>query len=78
MTLDAMIEQAKKQQDLTGNPKAAVSFFIPGKWPNNGDKKRLFGRSGPLGRCIAEYENDVLVVFEADVVIAACEKAKGA
>ena len=74
MTPGEMILAAKKQQDLTGKKDAAVSFMIPGKWPERGDKKRLAGRKGPLGNCAAEYEDAVLCIFKADEVIAFAAK----
>ncbi len=69
MTPGEMILAAKRQQDRTGKKDAAVSFVIPGKWPDNGDRKRLAGRKGPLGQCMAEYEDAVLCLFKADEVI---------
>lgn len=69
MTVTDMIASAKTQQDLTGNPAADVAFVIPGKWPDGGDRKRLLGRRGPYGQCVAEYEDAVLCVFKADEVI---------
>lgn len=68
-----MIIAAKKQQNLTGNVKADVAFVIPGKWPK-GDRKRLCGRAGPYGKCMAEYEDAVLCLFAADEVIAFAAK----
>lgn len=72
MSPGEMILAAKKQQDLTGKPDAAVSFVVPGKW--TGDTKRLVGRKGPLGQCVAEYEDAVLCIFKADEVIAFAAK----
>lgn len=69
MTLGEMILAAVKQQKLTGRKNADVAFVIPGKWPANGDYKRLCGRKGPLGRCMAEYEDAVMCLFRADEVI---------
>lgn len=72
MTAGEMIMAAKKQQELTGKPDAAVSFVIRGKW--SGNTKRLAGRKGPLGQCVAEYEDAVLCIFKADEVIAFAAK----
>ena len=69
-----MILAAKTPQDLTGKPDAAISFVIPGKWPDRSDFKWLAGRKGPLGQCVAEYEDAVLCVFKADEVIAFAAK----
>jgi len=74
MTPGEMILSAKKQQDLTGRKDAVVSFMIRGKWPDSGDSKRLAGRKGPLGQCLAEYEDAVLSAFRADEVIAFAAK----
>lgn len=63
-----MVAQAYKQQQLTGKKDADVAFVIPGKWPASG-RKRLAKRSGPFGRCMAEYEDAVLCLFKADEVI---------
>lgn len=67
----SMIVAAHNQQKLTGRKDADVSFVIPGAWPNGG-KKRLAGKAGPLGDCVAEYEDAVLCVFKADEVISFC------
>lgn len=72
MTPGEMVAAAYKQQQLTGRKDAAVSFMLPGKWPIRTDTKRLFGRKGPIGQCVAEYEDAVLVAFQADEVITAC------
>lgn len=65
----SMILQAYKQQQLTGRKNADVAFFVMGKWPESG-KKRLLGKhGGPVGRCMAEYEDSVLCLFHADEVI---------
>ena len=37
-----------------------------------GGRKRLFKQSGPLGRCMAEYEDAVLCLFKADEVLRHC------
>lgn len=68
-----MIAAAYKQQQLTGKKDADVSFVVPGMWPR-GDKKRLLGRKGPLGRCMAEYETSVLCLFKANEVISFCSQ----
>lgn len=68
-----MILAAKKQQDLTNNKSADVAFVIPGKWPASG-KKKLAGKIGPLGQCVAEYEDACLCLFAADAVISFCAK----
>ncbi len=65
-----IVMAAYKQQQLTGKKDADVALVIPGKWPDGGSK-RLFGRKGPLGRCVAEYEDSVLCLFKADELITA-------
>jgi hypothetical protein len=69
MTPGEMVVAAYKQQQLTGKKDADVAVVSPGKWPAKGDAKRLCGRKGPLGRCMAEYEDAVLCLFKADEVI---------
>jgi hypothetical protein len=57
---------------------AMVMLVLRGNWPRGGDRKRLFGRSGPLGRCVAETApGRVLVEFEASAVLAAIEQHAG-
>lgn len=73
MNAQSMILAAYDQQLLTGKKDAAVSFVIPGKWPAN-DKKRLADKRGPVGQCLAEYEDAVLCMFRADEVIAFCSQ----
>jgi hypothetical protein len=73
---ESMILAAKKQQDLTGKKDAAVSFIIPGPWPPSGTK-RLAKRQGPVGQCVAEYEDACLCLFKADAVIKWCSKFIG-
>lgn len=73
MTSQEMILAAHKQQKLTGRKDADVAFVIPGKWPDGG-KKRLAGRVGPLGTCMAEYEDAVLCLFKADEVLSYCSQ----
>ncbi len=34
----------------------------------------MFGKQGPLGNCIAEYEDSVMCVFKADEVISYCSQ----
>ena len=70
MSPQEMVAAAYNQQQLTGKKDAAVSFIIPGAWPATGNRKRLAGRKGPLGQCLAEYEDAVLCAFRADEVIA--------
>ena len=73
MNAQSMIAAAYKQQQLTGRKDADVSFIISGKWPE-GQHKRLNGRKGPLGRCIAEYEDAVLCLFKANEVVRYCSQ----
>jgi len=73
MIAQKLIEAAKKQQELTGKQDADVSFVIPGKWPSGG-KKRLARNKGPIGQCLAEYENCVLCLFKSNEVILFAEK----
>ena len=73
LRVQEMILAAHKQQKLTGRKDADVALVIPGKWPDN-DKKRLAGKAGPLGQCMAEYANCVLCLFKADEVIRYCSK----
>jgi len=77
MTGAGLIAAAVKQQELTGRDDADVSFVIPGKWPAKGNHKRLAGRRGPLGPCVAEYEDSVLCLFKANEVIAFVRQLKG-
>lgn len=72
MNPQEMVAAAYKQQQLTGRKDADVSFIIMGKWPAKGYFKRLAGKRGPLGRCVAEYEDAVLCLFKADEVIRFC------
>ncbi len=69
MKLSDVVAAAQKQQKLTGKQDAVVSLVIPGKWPASG-KKRLCGRRGPLGQCMAEYEDAVMCLFKADELLA--------
>lgn len=74
MTSQEMILAAHKQQKLTGRKDCYVTFVIPGKWPDGG-KKRLAGRTGPLGTCMAEYKDAVLCLFKADEVLTFCSRS---
>lgn len=74
MTPSEMILEAHNQQKLTGRKDADVAFVIPGSWPKN-DRKRLCGKRGPLGQCMAEYEDAVLCLFKANEVISFCSEA---
>ena len=65
-----VVKAAYTQQQLTGREDADVALVIKGQWPPNG-RKRLFGRKGPLGKCMAEYEDSVLCLFRADELITA-------
>lgn len=70
-----LIAAAAKQQELQQKQDAAaVSFFIRGKWPTNGNTKRLDGRKGPLGYCSAEFEDSVLCIFKANEIISYAAK----
>ncbi len=68
MNQEEIILAAQKRQKQTGTQDAEIAIVIRGKWPNGG-KKRLAGRAGPFGQCIAEYEDSVLCLFKADQVI---------
>lgn len=70
-TAQSLITAAWNQQKITGKKDADVAIVVKGKWPDSG-RKRLFGKSGPWGNCMAEYEHDVLCLFKADEVIKAC------
>lgn len=67
----SMVAAAYNQQQLTGRKDADVAFVIMGEWPDSG-RKRLAGKRGPLGRCMAEYEDSVMCLFKADEVIRFC------
>ncbi len=71
MTPGEIVAAAYKQQQLTGKKDADVSLFVRGKWPTNGNRKRLFGRKGPMGQCVAEFEDAVLCLFKANELISA-------
>lgn len=68
MRLEDLKQAALKQQELTQRTDAPVVFFVNGKWPN-GDRKRLAGKRGPLGRCLVEYEDCVMCEFKANEVL---------
>ncbi len=67
----SLVAQAYSQQQRTGKKDADVAVLVKGKWPDSG-RKRLFGKFGPWGQCMAEYETDVMCLFKADEVIKAC------
>ena len=67
--LESMLAACRKQQELQKKPDAMVTFFVPGKWPDSGRKKLLGRHGGPVGRCVAEFEDSILCEFQADVVV---------
>lgn len=73
MTPGEIVMAAYKQQQMTGRKDAEVSIFVRGSWNDNG--KRLAGRKGgPLGQCMAEYEDGCLCLFKADELITYASK----
>ena len=69
MTPQELIDAAKRQQELTGNPAAVVSLVLPGRCPPS-CRKRLFGKAGPWGHVVNETRDSVTCLFPADEIIA--------
>jgi len=73
MTPSEIVMAAYRQQNIAGRKDADVSIFVRGAWNDKG--KRLLGRKGgPLGQCMAEYEDGCLCLFKADELIAYAAK----
>jgi hypothetical protein len=65
-----LVEHCRKQQDLTNNPRAMVTFYLPGKWGTR-NTRRLWKPDGPVGKIIASEHDQILVMFRANEIIEA-------
>lgn len=82
MTLDQIISQCKKQQELTLSVNCVVVCRMRGKWGKKTTKRLFKGRlpagvNNPQGRIIAEEAGGtVLVQFKAEELLGACHALK--
>ncbi|HWV38574.1 MAG TPA: hypothetical protein VN033_08845 [Vulgatibacter sp.] len=68
MTPTELRDHCRRQMEIIESDDARVLLTLPGRWRS--DTKRLAGRSGPSGRCIADTPKGVLVEFYAREVLA--------
>lgn len=74
MTPDAMIADCDRAMELVG-PDASVVYRLRGKW-GRATHKRLFGRSGPLGKIVGEEAAGTCIcMFKAAEVKSAVQAA---
>ncbi len=68
MSPDELRAHCRRQMEIIESDDPRVLLTLPGKWRS--DSKRLAGRSGPLGRCVADTPKGVLVDFSAREILA--------
>ena len=70
--LREIVAHCKEQQALSSK-EAVVVYVLPGRSFTPGKQRRLWPRTGPLGRPVGVVPNGVATMFDAREVIAAPE-----